>query len=321
VRENIVVGVSADISIYERQMNRLAAETDRGIGGAARRVEALSTNMVRAQEDMYSKVRALTSDSYAYQEARLDDWSSHSARVTSDLERLNASGAEKYLALEQEKAQASRDFLSGLRQGHLELQEFLVSWAEGGRRVFQTFVSQSATFFEDGLFALLKGRFEDIGDAWQNLVDSMLRSFLGLIGELAAQNLAGALMGSFSGGLGSGLLGSLGAGSLSSFMGGLAESGISLVSGAVEAVGGFFGSLFDQAPEFTSRPAVVFQGGRDLPKSDYKFPVEAVNQTAAGPQQVQVHIHGDTLSDPQTLNRVAVKVGEALARQRRLLLY
>ncbi|MDY6851697.1 MAG: hypothetical protein SV487_06455, partial [Thermodesulfobacteriota bacterium] len=91
--------------------------------------------------------------------------------------------------------------------------------------------------------------------------------------------------------------------------------------GAVEAVGGFFGGLFDQAPEFTPRQAVVFQGGRDLPRSDYKFPAEAVNQKAAGPQQVQVHIHGDTLSDPQTLNRVAAKVGEALARQKRLLLY
>lgn len=321
MRENIVVGVSADISVYERQMNRLAVETSQTIGGAARRVESLSTSVVRAQEDMYSKVRSLTSDSYAYQETRLDDWFSQSAQVAGDLERLNASGAGKYLALEQEKAQASRDFLSGLRQGHLEHQEFLVTWAEGGRRVFQTFVSQSAAFFEDGLFALLKGRFEDIGDAWQNLVDSMLRSFLGLIGEMAAQNLAGALMGPLSGGLGSGLLSSLGGGGLSSTIGGIAESGISLVSGAVEAVGGFLGGLFDQPPGSGSRPAVVFQGGRDLPRPGYNFPAGAVDQKAAGPQQVQVHIHGDTLSDPQTLNRVAAKVGEALARQRRLLLY
>jgi len=326
VRENIVVGVSADLSIFERQMARLADETEQGLAQAAGRVEALSRDMVRSQEDAQAEMRAMSRETWEFRQAGLNDWYQYSVRTFDDLQRLEAVAVRDYLAREREKSQASRQFLDGVWSGYQELQGRLVDWTQGGRRVFETFVGQTAAFFEDGLFALIKGRFDDLEEAWQALVDSMLRSFLGFLGDLAAQNLAQAVMGSISGGALGGLLSSLGlsaggslaTGGLVPSIGSVVEAGAGLISGAVETVGGLFSGFFDQPPERSSESSLVNLGRIQPAAADYRGSVEVLQDRPSSIQRVEVHIHGDTLTDPQTLDRVAVKIGEALSRRQRL---
>gem|GEM_PF-3410939 len=326
MRENIVVGVSADLSIFERQMARLADETEQGLAQAAGRVENISRDMVRSQEEAYDRMRAMSRETWEYRRAGLNDWYQDSVRTFDDMERLEDDSLRDYLDREREKSQAARQFLDGVWSGYQELQGRLVEWTEGGQRVFETFVGQTAAFFEDGLFALIKGRFNDLEEAWQTLVDSMLRSFLGFIGDLAAQNLAQAVMGSISGGALGGLLSSLGlsaGGSLStggmvSSIGSVVEAGAGLVSGVVETVGGLISGFFDQPPERSSGTSLVHLGRIQPAAADYRGSVEVLQDRPSSIQRVEVHIHGDTLTDPQTLDRVAVKISEALSRQQRL---
>lgn len=318
VRENIVIGVGADISVYERQMARLTAGTGQGFGEAARQAETASGRMAAAHEEAYGRIQALSTETRAVQETGLEDYYERTVRVTEDVDRLRQTGLQDHVSVERRKLAASEEFLSGVRSGYEDLQGRLTDWADGGERVFRTFVSQSATFFEDGLFSVIKGRFDDIEDAWQNLVDSMLRSFLGFIGELAAQNLAQIVAGSLTGGgLLSGLGLSTGGGGLISGAINLIESGGELISGAVEAVGGLFGGLFDRLPDPDGRPATVYGGAVPTVRDASPKGVDG----CGGFQRVEVHIHGDTLSDPQTLYRVAAKVGEALSRRRELFVY
>lgn len=326
MRENIVVGVSADLSIFERQMARLADETEQGLAQAAGRVEALSRDMVRSQEEAQAEMRAMSRETWEFGRAGLNEWHQYSVRTYDDLARLETAAARDYLAREREKSQASRQFLDGVWSGYQELQGRLVDWTQGGRRIFETFVGQTAAFFEDGLFALFKGRFDDLEEAWQALVDSMLRSFLGFLGDLAAQNLAQTVMGALSGGSLGGLLSSLGlssggglaAGGLVSSVGSVVEAGSGLVSGAVETLGGLLSGFFDQPPARRSESGLVHLGRIQPAVADDRSPAGAFPERPPAVQKFEIHIHGDTLTDPQTLDRVAVKIGEALSRRQRL---
>ena len=321
MREDIVIGVSADISMYERQMNRLSDSTGRGMSQSARQVEALSGEMLSSHGALYEELERLSADSFGQRSERLDEWYRDSVQVNGDLAVLADEASRTHGRSEQDKLTASERFLGGVRQGYDDLQDHLTDWSDGGLQVFQAFASQSATFFENSLFAVLKGRFDDIGDAWQSLVDSMLHAFLGMIGEMAAQSLAESVVGLLSGGsVSGGILSALGLSSeglslssLISSASGIVDNGIDLISSGVEAVGNFFGGLFDRASESTAAPVPLYQ-----PRSDGIPSVSSGSGgNLSGPERIEVHIHGDTLADADTLDRVALKIGDALSRRQR----
>ncbi len=318
MRENIVIGVSADVSMYESQMERLTRETDRSWSEAARRVESLAGDMTGAHEEMYSAVRDLAGETAAYQVEQTCGWQRAWEAAAAEGMRLSREAAEAHVDAEAEKSRAAEGFFDGVRRGYDDLRNRLVDWADAGERVFQTFVGQSAAFFENGLFAVIKGRFDDLGDAWQSLVDSMLRSFLSFIAEMAAQNLAQAMLGGLGailpgGGLLGGLAGLFGGGGFS----GIISAGAGLISGALEAVGGLLGGLFDPVRPETERIFRPVEAAAVRAEPERRESSRGGHGGAGRSSRVEIHIHGDTLADPATLERVALQVGEAWERQRR----
>lgn len=78
------------------------------------------------------------------------------------------------------------DFKKGVRTGLKESIEDMSDWARAGERLAVSMTHNMASAFDDTLFAVLKGDFDEVGQVWQHTLDSMLRAFTGFVAQVAA---------------------------------------------------------------------------------------------------------------------------------------
>jgi len=162
-----------------------------------------------------------------------------SYKVTKDLSNLTIIDQEKVNAAvikgQKDMLLATGTFFDGFKIGMSDAQKQTTTWAEHGQKMADTISSGMSKAFSDSFFAIIKGDFKDIGDAWETLLNSMLKNFTDILGQMATEwalkqifgsNGSGGLIGSLTGGLtgGSGSGGGL-SGLIKSLLGGGSTSG------------------------------------------------------------------------------------------------
>jgi tape measure domain-containing protein len=101
--------------------------------------------------------------------------------------------------LEDERLLKAGDFFDGMRLGYEQLLDDQITWAEAGKDIFNTFADESADALSSNLFDVIHGDFDNLGDAWGDLWDAMLKKLSDVLAEMAVSWVASQIGSAFDG--------------------------------------------------------------------------------------------------------------------------
>jgi hypothetical protein len=170
------------------------------------------------QSEYYNSFENMTEFQQAQvnqQSGAFDDFFVYTKEGAKDVNKAYNDGLaeQTYNTKEQLRAQTLEfgTFFDGLKLGFDDVQDWQLTWAEKGAYISTEFARNSKNAIQDTFFAVLKGDFEDIGDAWEALLDSMLWAFSDILAQMlvewATKNIFSEIFNSFGEGFTS--LGSL----------------------------------------------------------------------------------------------------------------
>jgi tape measure domain-containing protein len=87
--------------------------------------------------------------------------------------------------LDEELLLSNGSFLDGIRLAHERSKEDMQTWAEFGVEVYENFSTDAKAALSDNLFDVLHGEFDDLGDAWSAMWDSMVRTATDKLADIA----------------------------------------------------------------------------------------------------------------------------------------
>jgi len=182
-------------------------------------------DIAQKQIDLEEKMLELAKD-------MVDSWQLK-AEAVSDTQWAMDSAIEQereYARVQRELFLASGDFFSGMKLGWQEVLAAQVKWAEQGMILVKKFVTMTEYTLGESMFSAIKGDWEGMRDAWQQLLDDLLRMATNIVAKIIIEFAKVKLFGGASSMFGGGGLLSGGSGPASS---GPASSGLSsILSGA-----------------------------------------------------------------------------------------
>ncbi len=203
----------------------------------------VTQEMLTAYSTLYSGIVARTQEAADVQEALIYEQGNRFYEVTKDEVAVAQWEAEQLEKLYIERAKYSKDWKDGLKAGLLEIQRDATTWGGAMQSLSKsTFGSMSSTF-GTVFYDVLTGKFEDIGDAFEKMGESMLKNLTDVMGKMAAEEIVLFFKSQWTSG-GSDVLK-------------LVNSVLGLASTAIDWLGGSGGSTTT-----TTTSVIAWEGGR-----------------------------------------------------------
>jgi len=138
-----------------------------------------------AEEDFTNRLGLLDKQKESYLKILVEENKDHKDALKNSLliERWHAEQVEDLL---DKRLLKTGDFFDGMRLGYEQLLDDQLTWAEAGKDVFLTFAEEGKDALKSNLFDVLKGDFDDLGQVWGALWDSMLAKLVDILVEMAA---------------------------------------------------------------------------------------------------------------------------------------
>jgi len=175
------------------QVKQYAAITDAVVQTSKEKAKAakaelkLASEIAKAYGKMYGDLKGKAQGYFDFKIAALRKERDNYKALTRDQATVDRWYESQLEDLLDERALAHGNFFDGVGAGYRRMLRDQYTWAQGGLAVFDTFTSSAKSMFSDGLFRAMKGDLSDFSDLWQGFLDSMLRSFVDMIAQMAVQ--------------------------------------------------------------------------------------------------------------------------------------
>jgi len=168
----------------------------------------------------------------------IDSWQKKAETTYAVAEAMEwaAEAERRYAERQMEIFRASGDFFGGMKLGWEEVLKAQVKWAEEGEILVKKFVAMTEYTLGESMFSAIKGDWEGMKDAWEQLLDDMLRHLTNIVARMIIEWAKVRLFGGASSLFGGGGI-SLGGGGVGSLFGGGASIGAGTGATAIGAGG------------------------------------------------------------------------------------
>lgn len=181
-----IIKIKTDERYQALQLSKDAhEETLKLLEEECREEEKLAAARATAYREMYDDIEHSATEHFDHQLQSLNKQKEEYETLKLDQNITDEWYTQRYKDLEDEKLAKTGDFVDGVRLGWEQMQRDQLTWAEAGRSIFETWTADVTTTLSDSLFAVIKGDFDDMGERWSSLWDSMLQKFTDVIAQMA----------------------------------------------------------------------------------------------------------------------------------------
>lgn len=149
--------------------------------------ERLAADRATASRNMFTDMSGQAENHFATQVILLDAERQEYMRLVDDKSVVDLWYTEQYKILEDEKLLKTGEFFDGVRIGYEQLLKDQMTWAEAGLEITTTFAGQATSSLSNGLFAVVTGDFETLGEDWDGLWTGMLQTLTDILAKMAVE--------------------------------------------------------------------------------------------------------------------------------------
>ena len=153
----------------------------------AKLAKELAADRASAYRDMFDDMEHSAEINFDHQLRLLDKQRQEYEELKLDQLRIDEWYNTEVSYLEDERLRKTGDFFDGMRLGYEQLLEDQITWAEAGQDVFLTFSEVATDALKSNLFDVIKGDFDDLGEVWGALWDTMLQKMVDILVEMVAK--------------------------------------------------------------------------------------------------------------------------------------
>lgn len=166
---------------------------------AAKEYKALAKDRADASRELKLILNDNAQGNYNYEKSLLKDKYDDLKTLLGDSSELRKAHEIELDTLNDERILKTGTFFEGVSLGYKKMLEDQTTWAESGLDIFNTFYEGIQDSFSSNIVDVMKGNFDDLGDAWESLLDTMLKAFADMIAEMIARWFASGIMGMIEG--------------------------------------------------------------------------------------------------------------------------
>lgn len=207
--------------------------------------EKYTVDKLQAYQSMYSDMQKYSKRNYQFEEKMIDLQIEQYRKAGIKEDELAALSDYKKRELLKQQLIDTEGFVGGMKSALMELQdEYSNFYKQIGELGFQTF-NDIYKSFEDSLFYAMQGKFEELGDIWNNTWQNMKSNFLRILSQIAMQKIVIPIVMNMAGGTSvmSGAIGALGYSTLGNAIGLPQSNYSSLGAGVGGAIGSNWGAV------------------------------------------------------------------------------
>jgi hypothetical protein len=168
-----------------------ANERSAGMINAAKKeseaVRKSAADQANAYRNMYSDLDEYAEDHFDLQVDLLNKEAQKYKDLGVAEQLVNAWRERKHEELYDDYLLTTDSFIAGVAVGWKQMLRDQDSWADAGLDIFDTFIVGATDALSSNLFDVMKGDFDDLGEVWKGLWDTMLGTMTDILAEMLIQ--------------------------------------------------------------------------------------------------------------------------------------
>ena len=179
--------------VYETSQKNKQAEIDAAKQTADEK-KKLAEQLPQMYRDVYEDIRNASTKHYDAEEQLIADLASKFSDAGMDQVTIATWVQKKLEDLDLKKKKSSKDWTDGAKAALIELKDQSTSWGEVSYAAVKTFADDASKAFGSNFRDIVKGDFDDIGEAWRGVWDNMLTTLGTKIGDMIVEAAANEIL-------------------------------------------------------------------------------------------------------------------------------
>jgi len=175
---------STDVFMGAQAADNRAEEAMKAMEDEAKAAQDLAADRASAYRDMFGDMEHSATENFNHQLGLLNLQREEYNALKLDQLKIDEWYNAAVSDLDDERLLKTGDFFDGMRLGYEQLLDDQITWAEAGQEIFTTFADESREALSSNLFDAMQGDFDNLGDAWESLWQTMLKTLTDIIAEM-----------------------------------------------------------------------------------------------------------------------------------------